>query len=107
MAQTPSGTIADTGCEHGEILVGIEEHPLNQGMRIKVHRRQTAKGARIEGSFDLLEAGRGTYAKYLAKHVGEPFLKASDLIDEIRASGADGEDCSHILNRNNLRRLPK
>lgn len=107
MAKTPTGTVADTGCEPGEVLIGVEEHPLNQGMRIKVHRRQDAKGARIDGSFELLDAGRGTYRKHLAKHLGEPFLKASDLIDEIRASGADGEDCSHILNRNNLRRAPK
>lgn len=104
MAKTPPGTVADTGAEPGQVLVGIDEHLLNRGLRIKVHGRQARGGSRIEGSFDLIEAGNGAYSRQLAKHVGESFLKAADLIDEVRVSGGHGQDCRHILNKNKLRR---
>jgi hypothetical protein len=106
MSKAPLGTVEETGAEPGQILVGIEEHPLNRGLRIKVHRRQDRVGNRIEGSFDVLEAGNGTYSKYLAEHVGESFLNAAELIDEVRTAGGDAKDCRHILNRNKLRIAP-
>jgi hypothetical protein len=103
MTKTPRGTVKETGASPGQILVGIREEPLNCGLRIKVHRRQDPVGARIKGSFDLLDPGTGTYSNYLPQHVGESFLNAADLIDEIRASGGNAIHCTHILNRNRLR----
>lgn len=103
MSKTPPGTVEETGALPGQTLVGISEQPLNRGLRIKVHRQQARAGSRIEGSFDLLDAGEGTYSKYLAQHVGESFLNAGELIDAIRTVGGDASDCKHILNRNKLR----
>ena len=102
MSKTPVDTVAATGAEAGAILVGIEEHPLNQGLRIKVHARQPRGGSRIEGAFDLITAGSGTYFKQLTEHLGRRFPSAAVLINEVRTSG--GEECRHILNRNKLRK---
>jgi len=105
MSQTPPGTVKETGAERGQILVGIDEEPLNRGLRIRVHDDQAKVGGRIEGSFDLLDASDGTYAKYLANHVGKRFNNAAELIEEIWNAGEGAKNCRHILNRNKLREL--
>lgn len=94
-------TVKDTGAASGQTLIGISEH--NRGLRIKLHRAQGRLGSQIEGDFDLIDAGDGTYSKYLADHVGKSFVNAAELIDAIRAVGGDAKDCRRILNRNKLR----
>lgn len=107
MSTTSSQTVKETGAAPGQYLVGVEEQPLNRGLRIKVHKAQSKDGGRIEGSFDLMAAGTGTYARFLAPHVGDSFIDAAELLDAIRQDGGDALACTHLLNRNNLRVEPK
>ncbi len=101
MGMTPPGTVKETGAAPGSVLEGVKKH--NAGLRVKVHRRQPAgDGGQIDGSFELLEAGTSTYARYLLLHEGEAFSTANELLDEIRRHPGAGK-CTHILNRNSLK----
>lgn len=101
MSKTKPGTVKETGAKSGDILFGIEKS--NNGLKIRIHKNQApGNGGRIEGDFDLLEAGDGVYASYLHEFVGDAFLSASELIENVaRKSGA--QKCTHILNRNMMR----
>jgi hypothetical protein len=104
MGYAPSGTVSDTGAAANQVLIGVEEHPLNRGLRIKVHRAQPkGSGRRIAGSFELIQAGEGDYSRYLLEHVGESFESAAGLIATIREKATAAEKCKHILNCNKLR----
>ncbi len=104
MSKTPPGTVKETGAGAGQFLIGIEEQPLNQGLRIKIHRPQEPRdGGRVKGSFDLVAEGTGTYAHYLRQYIGESFLSAAELIDQVQEQGGKALDCTHILNCNKLR----
>lgn len=99
MGKTSPGTVNDTGAEPNQILVGFNN--LNRGMRIKVHAHQGKEGGRITGHFDLESCGDGKFASYLNKLNEKSFDSANSFIDKVRALG--GEDCTHILNRNELK----
>jgi hypothetical protein len=104
MSKSPSGTVKDSGASAGDILIGIQEEALNRGLRIKIHKSQEkGHGGRVKGSFDLLDAGTGTYAQYLMEFVGEGFIEARELIEGVRKKGDAALKCSHILNCNKLR----
>ena len=101
MAKTKMGTVVNTGANSGALLEGME--PRNMALRLKVHQDQDPeKGGRIIGSFDLLEAGNGTYAQYFKPLVGQSFCNAAELIDLV-ASDPNANKCRHVLNCNGLK----
>jgi hypothetical protein len=100
MSATKSETVKGTGAAAGSILTGSEA--VNQGLRLRIYDEQPpGHGGRIQGQFDLLDAGSGPYAHYLTDVVGQTFEAASDLI-ELVARHAGAEQCRHILNANLL-----
>src|SRR5687767_15095675 len=106
MSRTPPGTVKETGAQPGHFLIGIDEEPLNRGLRVKVHQAQEPKGGPIEGGFDLFAAGTGTYSSHIARHVGASFRSAAALIELVKQAGGDASKCKNILNRNKLREAP-
>lgn len=99
MSKTTAGKVKETGAKPNQILVGINE--LNRGLRIKVYSHQTPEGGRITGQFDLETVGDGKYASFLNMLNEKRFNNAADLIAKVLALG--GENCTHILNRNELK----
>jgi hypothetical protein len=100
MSATKSETVKVTGATAGAILVGSEA--VNQGLCIRIHNDQPPDhGGRIGGPFDLLDAGTGPYAHYLADVVGHTFQTTNELIDLV-AHHPGAEQCKHILNANLL-----
>ncbi|GLI35636.1 hypothetical protein [Desulforhabdus amnigena] len=103
MSRTPFGTVKDSGASAGDFLIGVKEQELNRGLRIKVHKNQEkGHGGRVKGSFDLVEAGTGTYAEYLLEFVGDSFIEAKELIEKIQEKGGKALKCLHLLNCNKL-----
>lgn len=101
MASTPSGTVKETGAGAGAVLIGVL--PLNRNLRIRVHPAQRAEeGRRVEGSFELLYAGDGTYAGALKELLGQDFISTAEFTAELR-SKPGAEKCSHVVNRNTLK----
>jgi|SRR5262250_3025441 len=104
MSKTSPRTVKETGARAEQFLIGIEEHPLNRGLRIKIHQPQEpGDGGRVKGSFDLVAEGTGTYAQYLRQYIGESFLSAAELINRVRKQGGKALDCTHFLNCHKLR----
>ncbi|MCX5815309.1 MAG: HNH endonuclease [Proteobacteria bacterium] len=93
-------TVKHTGAKAGDILVGREKK--NQGLRIRVHSSQKEVGTRIEGGFELLDAGNGDYASSMSEFTGHQFENARQLIDLIKTKPA-GKRCKFILGRDMLR----
>lgn len=100
MGKTKAGTVEETGAGAGDVLVGIE--PRNRNLQIRVDADQPADGRRVKGSFEVLDAGNGTYSEFI--RVGS-YTNAAELIREVRevASNPKAAKCRHVLNRNGLR----
>jgi hypothetical protein len=76
---------------------------MNRNLQIRVDRDQGAgKGGRVEGSFELLDAGAGKYSQYFSEFVGRRCGSAKELIRQI-ASRPEATKVRHVLNRNALR----
>jgi hypothetical protein len=99
VAGTKLGTVKQTGAQAGDILVGIDK--LNRGLQVRVRENQEKDGGRIEGTFDVLDAGNGYYSQYLNTFVGKTYREAKDLITDVQDAGA--EKCTHILNRKEMK----
>jgi DNA-binding Xre family transcriptional regulator len=90
-----------TGAESQQILAGMSN--LNRGLRIRIYEAQErGEGGLVQGPFDLLEAGTGSYATYLRGLVGQSFDKAKELLGEVQKNGGPAKRCSFILNCNEL-----
>ncbi len=101
MAKTKPGTVKETGAKAGDILVGVGQ--VNKNLRIRLHKDQPmGDGGRIVGSFDLVQAGTGTYSSFLEGIVEESFISANELITRV-ASKSGAQKCTHIVNRNTLK----
>ena len=75
--------VRDTGCEKGDVLIG--PYKANRNMKIRVSQAQDkGDNLQIEGGFDLLEPGTGTYAAAIAKFVDRHFENALELVELIR-----------------------
>ena len=76
---------------------------VNQGLRLRILKEQKpGSGGRIDGAFELLDAGAGTYATALRPLVGEQFLSVRELLDRIRVEPSANK-ATHLLNGNALR----
>jgi hypothetical protein len=79
---TKANLVESTGCKKGDSLVGA--YDVNRDMKIRVFCAQSKGGGKIEGDFDLLDAGTGTYAAAMAEFVGRHFDSAKELIGLVR-----------------------
>jgi hypothetical protein len=93
--------VASTGCEKGDILIG--PYKANRDMKIRVSCPQDrGDNLQIEGGFELLEAGTGTYGATMAKFVDRHFENAQELIELIRQK-PEAKKCTFILHKDMLR----
>ena len=93
--------VRDTGCEKGDILIG--PYKVNRNMKIRVSQAQDkGDNLQIEGGFDLLESGTGTYAAAMAKFEGRHFENALELVELIREK-PEAKKCTFILHKDMLR----
>ena len=100
MAKTKAGTVKETGARAGDALIGMED--MNRNLQIRVHRdQQSGLGGRVEGPFELLHAGDGTYSHFISAFVGDVF-NARELVRQV-TSRSEAVKCTHVLNRNALR----
>jgi hypothetical protein len=99
--ESKSDLVEFTGAEENDILIGAKR--LNKDLRIKIYLRQE-KGDKlqIKGSFDLINAGTGTYASAMQEFEGRQFEKAKDLIRLVKQKPG-GKKCTYILHKDLLR----
>jgi hypothetical protein len=95
------GTLLETGAPAGAILTGIDD--VNRGLRVRILKQQkSGHSGWIEGAFELLDAGMGTYAIAIRPFVGEQFVNVRELLDRVRAAPG-AHKATHLLNGNTLR----
>jgi hypothetical protein len=105
MSETVRDSVAITGADAGDVLMGSPNRFMNQGLLIKIFERQTHDGGRVTGPIELISAG-GTYAEVLSKFVQkERYDSVKALLDQVRFSGGEAAKCSHVFNKNSLLRL--
>ena len=106
MSKTPPNTVASTGTQAGDVVVGIHTKG-NFGLLIQVSEAQrSGSGGRIRGPFLVLHEGMGKYASGIRAVIESNsfFGKAEDFIRLV--SKQDGcRDCTHVLNANALWKL--
>src|SRR5688572_7657892 len=106
MSKTPPNTVASTGAEPGEVLMGIHANS-NRGMLVQVFERQRpGHGGKIRGPFRILHDGKGKYASGIVSVIdrGAFWGRVDDFLEAVnREPGC--KDCTHVLNANALWRL--
>jgi hypothetical protein len=95
-------TVFHTGADPNDLLEGAGE--ANDGLRIQVRVRQPKGTAGpVDGKFVLVDPGVGPYSEILSPFRGSTFSTAKQLFAAVRDEPG-GKKCTHILNRNLLRR---
>jgi hypothetical protein len=103
-AADPRSIFCNEGAKAGDRVVGL--HPKNRGLILKLRQDQLrGESGSVKGRFDVIEAGDGDYADYIAGFIGQT-LNASEmtemLLSAINSSRTKSLSKLTIFDRNSL-----